>query len=329
MANANWSNPTTTSLYTNVISEIKNRDEDLALQFDGTTSTNILTNTIRWDSTANRWKKWNGTAWAELASTYALTGLSLTGNASITGTLGVTSTSTFTGAATFNNATSPIISAKIGPAAAQQHVLPAVTSDTVTLIAATQTLTNKTLTSPTVNGATLSGTIAGDHTRSGQNTFSNATAPIISAKLGPSSTQQHTLPAVTSDTVALLAATQTFSNKTLAAPTVSGLLTLSDTGAAKLNSGTIAQRPASPTAGMFRFNSETNSFEGYNGTAWGSVGGASGAAGNSVFYENDQTVTSSYTITTNKNASSVGPISINSGVTVTIPSGSVWAIIGV
>lgn len=95
MPNANWSNPTLTSTYTNFLSEVKNRDEDLALQFDGTTSTNILTNTIRWDSSANRWKKWNGTAWAELTSLYALTGLSTTGNASIGGTFGVTGAATF------------------------------------------------------------------------------------------------------------------------------------------------------------------------------------------------------------------------------------------
>jgi hypothetical protein len=94
MPNANWSNPTLTSTYTNFVSEVKNRDEDLALQFDGTTSTNLPTNTIRWDSAANRWKKWNGSSWAELTSTYALTALSTTGNANIGGTLGVTGAAT-------------------------------------------------------------------------------------------------------------------------------------------------------------------------------------------------------------------------------------------
>lgn len=100
MPNANWSNPTLTSTYTNFVSEVKNRDEDLALQFDGTTSTNIPTNTIRWDSTANRWKKWSGSAWAELTSTYALTGLTTTGAASIGGTLGVTGAATLSAGGT-------------------------------------------------------------------------------------------------------------------------------------------------------------------------------------------------------------------------------------
>ena len=46
-----------------------------------------------------------------------------------------------------------------------------------------------------------------------------------------------------------------------------------------------------------------------------------------VFYENAQAVTSSYTITTNKSAMSAGPVTLNSSVTVTIPSGSRWVIV--
>jgi hypothetical protein len=45
------------------------------------------------------------------------------------------------------------------------------------------------------------------------------------------------------------------------------------TGASLLPVGTSAQQPAGPTAGMLRFNSETGQFEGYNGTAWGAIGG--------------------------------------------------------
>jgi len=46
-----------------------------------------------------------------------------------------------------------------------------------------------------------------------------------------------------------------------------------------------------------------------------------------VFYENPTTVTADYTITTNKNAMSAGPITINSGVTVTVPTNSTWTIV--
>lgn len=56
-------------------------------------------------------------------------------------------------------------------------------------------------------------------------------------------------------------------------------------------------------------------------------GGARGNGGNNVFFENDITVNADYEITTGKNAMSGGPITINSGVTVTIPSGSTWTIV--
>ena len=55
--------------------------------------------------------------------------------------------------------------------------------------------------------------------------------------------------------------------------------------------------------------------------------GAKGAGGDQVFYENDQTVTTSYTITASKNAITAGPVTINSGVTVTVPSGSYWSVV--
>lgn len=55
--------------------------------------------------------------------------------------------------------------------------------------------------------------------------------------------------------------------------------------------------------------------------------GSSGAQAGGVIYENYQTITESYTITTNKNGMSAGPITINSGAVVTVPSGSVWTIV--
>jgi hypothetical protein len=48
---------------------------------------------------------------------------------------------------------------------------------------------------------------------------------------------------------------------------------------------------------------------------------------NNCLFENNQTVTADYTITTNRSANSVGPITIASGKSVTIPSGSRWVIL--
>ena len=92
--------------------------------------------------------------------------------------------------------------------------------------------------------------------------------------------------------------------------TFSGQVNFTGTGAAKTNVGTTPQRPATPVAGMFRYNTTLGTFEGY-GTSWGPLGGgASGGGGNSVFYENEQTVTIAYSITSSKNAMSTGPITI-------------------
>ena len=55
--------------------------------------------------------------------------------------------------------------------------------------------------------------------------------------------------------------------------------------------------------------------------------GATGGGSDEVFYENGQTVTTNYTITNGKNAMAAGPITINSGVTVTVGSGETLTIV--
>jgi len=59
----------------------------------------------------------------------------------------------------------------------------------------------------------------------------------------------------------------------------------------------------------------------------GGGGGASGGGSDQIFFENDQTVTANYTIPTGKNAGTFGPVSINSGIAVTVPTGSVWTVV--
>ena len=109
---------------------------------------------------------------------------------------------------------------------------------------------------------------------------------------------------------------------------ISGTFTVSATDAIKIASGTTAQRPGSPATGQLRFNTTLTKFEGYNGTGWTSVGGgATGGGADTVFYENTKTVTTNYSITASNNAHSVGPITINSGITVTIPTGSRWVVL--
>jgi hypothetical protein len=153
--------------------------------------------------------------------------------------------------------------------------------------------------------------------------------------------------------------------------TVTGNAVFSGTSAVLIPKGTTAQQPAG-VAGYLRFNTTTTQFEGYNGSAWASVGGAaisndtststniypisaaatSGSAltvytSNAKFlYKpstgelqasqmvatngivvNSATVSTSYTIASGTNAMSVGPMTVASGQSVTVPSGSRWVIL--
>jgi len=110
--------------------------------------------------------------------------------------------------------------------------------------------------------------------------------------------------------------------------TFTGEVIFGTTGAIELPDGTTAERPGVPVEGMIRYNTTLDQFEGYKSSNWGAIGGgATGGGGDDVFYENAQTVTQSYTLTTSKNAMSAGPITISSGVTVTVPAGQAWSIV--
>lgn len=211
---------------------------------------------------------------------------------------------------------------------------------------ATQTLTNKTLTAPVMTAPVLGTPASGTLT----NTTGFPVANLAGAGSGvltflTTPTSANLAAAVTGETGsgALVFGTSptidtpSISNPTMTGggslagtysgtPTFSGNVVFSSTGAITAPAGSTGQRP-SPATGMLRFNSTATAFEGYNGSAWTSLGGASGGVGNPVFYENDINVTADYTITAGKNAGSFGPITVDSGVTVTVPDGSTWTIV--
>jgi hypothetical protein len=104
--------------------------------------------------------------------------------------------------------------------------------------------------------------------------------------------------------------------------------TFSGTGFMLVPKGTTAERPVSPVNGEIRYNTTTSQFEGYQGGEWGQLGGgATGGGGDEVFQENSLIVTTNYTITTGKNAMSVGPITINSGISVTVGADQRWVVL--
>lgn len=110
-----------------------------------------------------------------------------------------------------------------------------------------------------------------------------------------------------------------------ATPAVS--ISVNNTDAILVPVGTTGERPTG-AAGYIRFNTTITGFEGYDGTNWRSVGGgASGGGTNQVFYTNDQAVTDNYTLIATKNAGTFGPITINSGVTVTVETGATWTVV--
>ena len=154
-----------------------------------------------------------------------------------------------------------------------------------------------------------------------------------------------------------------------AAPAVTTELVGTD--AMLIPKGTTGNRPTG-VSGYLRFNTTSTEFEGYNGTAWASVGGAalsndtttatniyplsaaatSGTASTlytsnaNFLYKpstgdlsavahistngitlNANTIATSYTIAATNNGLSAGPVSINSGVTITVSTGSVWTVI--
>jgi len=87
-------------------------------------------------------------------------------------------------------------------------------------------------------------------------------------------------------------------------------VTFSGFGYVLMPAGATTDRPASPSSGMMRYNTTTAKFEGYTPAGWGSLGGsgATGGGTNQSFYENDQIVTTSYTLQAGKNAMSTGVI---------------------
>jgi hypothetical protein len=68
-------------------------------------------------------------------------------------------------------------------------------------------------------------------------------------------------------------------------------------------------------------------FSGDGSALTGISAGATGGGSDEIFYENGQNVTTDYTITNGKNAMSAGPITIDSGVTVTVGAGETLTIV--
>ena len=129
--------------------------------------------------------------------------------------------------------------------------------------------------SATISGGTINGTAIGGSSAAAGSFTTLAASGNTSLSGDLSVNGNTTLGNASGDTITLNAATATIPNN----------LNFSGTGSIRLPNGTTAERP-SPAAGMIRYNSTENTFEGYAAGAWGSIGGgATGAGGDQVFYE--------------------------------------------
>lgn len=440
---ANWSNPTLTSTYTNFVAEVKDRDMEAAVWFEGMSPTNLPTNAKRLNTSTGRFEKWNGSAWVDAVATFTFPALTVAGaaafngnttigdagtdtltvNAAATFAAGVTfsGASVFNAAATFNGnvtfgdssadtatvnatlsfATAPVLTPGsangvlflngskflsagtglvfngtslglgTGSPGADIHILRSSANASFRMSSSggsgrdwdikSQTDGYLTIGSDLLAGqlSLFAGRLGVSVSPSGSwqadtrsieislftsifndnglgsaefayNTISNGSGSYIYARSGVAASrlQQrdgafHFFTAGSSGGTAGSAISFTAAlSIDASANLISG-----GTGHWRLPRGTTAQRPTG-ASGMIRFNSDLNKYEGHNGSSWSSIGGgATGGGSDDIFYENGQTVSSNYTITSGKNAMSAGPVTIASGITVTVPSGSNWVVV--
>jgi hypothetical protein len=200
----------------------------------------INTNDI-WFDTSNGTVKFRvSNAWSGITTASDLT---VTGNLTVQGTtttvnsteIQVQNSLKFEGSTSDAHETNLTV---VDPTADRTIILPNA-DDTLVGKATTDTLTNKSL---DLDSNTLSGTLAEFNT------------------------------AMQGESFVSLTGTETLTNKTLTSPVLNGT-EMTPTGAFVMPVGTTAQRPGTGVVGMMRFNSDVDSFEGYNGASWVKLGG--------------------------------------------------------
>lgn len=275
----------------------------------------------------------------------------ITGNATVGGTLSVTGTSSLTGNVTVTGdvavnggdlTTTALTATLFNTGATTLNIGQAATTISIGATTGTTTVRNALAS----GNLTVTGTVVASSTVQGTqiiSTVATGTAPLqvasttkvtnLNADLldGMDSASTNTASTIVARDASgnFAAANVTLTSLTVGTISYSGEVTTSAVSSLQVPVGTTAQRPTAAN-GKIRYNTTLNRYEGYNSNLadWAQLGGGAVGGGlDQVFYENGLTVTANYTITSGKSAMSTGPITINSGVTVTIPSGSRWVIL--
>ena len=284
----------------------------------------------------------SATAAAGSATSAASSATSATASASTATTkASEASTSATNAASSASSASSSASSASTSATTATTKASEASTSATSAASSASTATTKASEASSSASSASTSASTATTKASEASTSATNAATSATNASNSASSASTSASTATTQAGIATTkageastSATNAASSATAAAASAASinpsLLVAKDssTGAAIIPSGTTAQRPVSPAQGYLRFNTTLGKPEVYNGSAWGSVGGgATGGGSDAVFQENSVSVTANYTLSSNKNAMSVGPITVSSGVSVTVPTGARWVVL--
>jgi len=244
---------------------------------DPSASYTVNTNDI-WFDTSNGTVKFRvSNAWSGITTASDLT---VTGNLTVQGTtttvnsteIQVQNSLKFEGSTSNDYETNLTV---LNPTADRTITLPNAT-DTLVGKATTDALTNKTI---NLANNTLSGTLTAFNTAlsganfvslTGTETLTNKSVDLTTNTLSGTLSEFNT--ALSDDDFVSLTGTETLTNKTLTSPVLNGTQ-MTPTGAIVMPVGTTAQRPGTGVVGMMRFNSDIDSFEGYNGASWTKLGG--------------------------------------------------------
>ena len=126
-------------------------------------------------------------------------------------------------------------------------------------------------------------------------------------------------------------AMNTFDGKLFIKTDQSGTQSIAEIGAGGSTITIASTPPGSPNVGDIYWDDVDGSayiyYDDTNTQQWVSLSASSGSAGTSVILENERDISDNYTISTNFNGLSAGPVSVAANKTVTVPANAIWAII--